>query len=82
MATVTLYAFSDTGYWGEVHMYGSSTYTTFNYEKAKELARKNRMLIIGHEYEWVDSETLDDFRPSRPEDDDETSVGEPRPDEI
>lgn len=68
MATVTVYAFSHTGYWGEDHAADdSSAYTTYDYEKAKEFARENGMLIIGHEYEWADSEPLDDFRPSRPD---------------
>jgi hypothetical protein len=37
------------------------SFHTQDYEEAKQYARENRLRIIGNEYEWADSEDLDDF---------------------
>lgn len=53
--TITVYTFERGGY-----EYGS--FTTQSYQEAREYARANRCRIIANEFEWSDSEPLDDFQ--------------------
>lgn len=53
--TITVYSFEKGGY-----EYGS--FTTQDYREAKEYAQANRCKIIGNEFEWSESEPLDDFQ--------------------
>lgn len=52
--SITVYSFEDRD--GP-----SGSYTTQDYREAKEFARKNNLRVIANEYEWVDSEMVDDF---------------------
>lgn len=68
MATVTLYTFEGgaRGSRGD----DGDTYSTFDYEEAKARARQYGLAVVANEYEWSDSELLEDFRPAAADDDD------------
>lgn len=55
MASVTLYSFED----ADGNEFG--TFTTFDVTVAREYARTNRMRLIAQEYEYTDSELVEDF---------------------
>jgi hypothetical protein len=55
MAAMTLYSFEDAD--------GNEpgTFTTTNYDEAKEYAARYKYKVIANEYVWDDSELVDDF---------------------
>ena len=66
---ITLYTFEDED--GNV-----PEYHTYNAQQAEDTARKNGWLVIDNTYEWQESVPVTewDYRPSKPEDeDDETN---------
>jgi hypothetical protein len=66
MATITVYAFENED--GQ-----EDTFTTTDPNEAKERGQRYSMRVIGHEYEWSDSETAWDFTGEDPD-----PNGEPR----
>lgn len=56
MADISVYSFVDDE--GE----DESTYTTQDYQEAKEYASKYGLLIMENVYEWTEAIPLDDFR--------------------
>ena len=58
---MTLYAFASGSQGDQTDE--TDTFTTFDYQEAMDRARKYHMALIAHEYEWSDSELLEDFRP-------------------
>ncbi|HYH82284.1 MAG TPA: hypothetical protein VEX86_20915 [Longimicrobium sp.] len=53
--TITVYSFEKAG-----DEYGG--FTTQDYREAKEYAAAHKLLIIANEFEWAESEPLDDFQ--------------------
>jgi hypothetical protein len=41
--------------------YPESDFYTYDYEEAKQRAAAARLIVIANEYEWADSEPLDDY---------------------
>lgn len=41
--------------------YPACDFYTFDYEEAKVYAQRERLIVIANEYEWADSEPLDDY---------------------
>ena len=61
MSTVTLYSFTSGTHGGPDD--GGDTFTTFDYTEARDRAKRYEMGVIANEYEFSDSELVDDFRP-------------------
>ncbi len=57
MATITVYSF-------ESKDGTEDTFTTVDVHEARERARRYRMKLIANEYEWTDSEVIEDFTAS------------------
>ena len=62
MSTITLYSFSGGIRGGPDD--GGDTFTTFDYSEAQKRAVLYSMAVIANEYEWTDSELVDDNRPT------------------
>lgn len=57
--TVTVYTFEDAD--GQ----SADDYSTQDYQEAHAYAQKNQYMLIGNEYEWSDSELVEDFTPTK-----------------
>jgi hypothetical protein len=69
MGTITVYTFRD----ADNQEYG--TYSTQDYAAAKAYAAEYRLRIIANEFEWADSEDLDDYTGTADEDAPASCVG-------
>ncbi len=54
--TITVYTFRDAND-------SEWAFHTQDYQAAKAYAQANGLLVIANEYEWADSEPVDDYRP-------------------
>jgi hypothetical protein len=41
--------------------YPATDFWTYDYEEAKAYAAREHLIVIANEYEWADSEPLDDY---------------------
>lgn len=49
---------------------------TMDYSEAKEYASQHKLAVIANTYVWEDSELVDDFRDSKPDDDEDEETVE------